>query len=78
MKIFMPAAKQPILLLPCSQCCILHITISDEVHCGNTIFCTASGNAVPLYDYYADLLCCILGDLTTTGVAIHSGIHAFI
>ena len=56
MKVFMPAVKKrPVLLVPCPNCTTLHITV-DEVCGGDTIFCTATGKAVPLRGYYGDLL----------------------
>jgi len=56
MKVFMPAVKKrPVLLVPCPNCPTLHITV-DELCSGDTIFCTATGKAVPLRGYYSDLL----------------------
>ena len=57
MKMFMPAAKRPILFVPCCECCKLHITL-DEVSAGGTIICLSDGNDLELpYGYYRDLLC---------------------
>ena len=43
MKVFMPEAKKPTLLVPCPLCPILHIPLSD-VSTGKTIFCARSGD----------------------------------
>ena len=57
MKMFMPAAKRPILFVPCCECCKLHITL-DEVSAGGTIICLSDGNDLELpHGYYRDLLC---------------------
>ena len=53
MKVFMPAMKKK--LVPYPKYPTFHITI-DEVCSGHTIFCTASGDTVPLRGYYGDLL----------------------
>jgi len=67
MKAFMPAVKKrPVLLVPCPKCPKLHITL-DEVCCGNTIFCSASGETNHLSGYYSDLLSTRL-DYGSTGV----------
>lgn len=56
MKMFMPAAKRPVLLVPCPDCPMLHITL-DEVCRGTTIFCSIEDGDVDLPpDYYGDLL----------------------
>ena len=52
MKVFMPAAKRPLLFVPCST---LHIPLQD-VHNGNTIFCPKSGDAALPSGYYGDLV----------------------
>jgi len=65
MKAFMPAVKKrPALLVPCPKCPKLHITL-DEVDCGNTIFCSSSGETNQLSGYYSDLLSTGLNDSTT-------------
>ena len=63
MKVFMPAAKKPVLLVSCPKCSTLHITL-DAVRRGNAIFCAASGDADLPPGYYGDLLNASV-DLTT-------------
>jgi len=56
MKVFMPAVKKrPVLLVPCPKCPKLHITL-DEVCCGNTIFCSATGVTEQFSGHYCDVL----------------------
>jgi len=74
MKVFMPAVKKrPVFLVPCPNCSTLHITL-DEVCSGNTIFCTASGKALPLRGYYGDLFPNGSRDTTLRGEIIFSGL----
>ena len=44
MKVFMPEVKEPMLMVPCPLCPILHITLS-EASTGDTIFCARSDDA---------------------------------
>ena len=55
MNVFMPAAEKPVLLIPCSKCCTLHITLK-QVYEGRTVYCPLSNADIPLYNYYSDLL----------------------
>ena len=55
MKVFMPAAKKPLLFVPCSLCSTLHIPLQD-VCSGNTIFCPKSGDTALPSGYYGDLV----------------------
>ena len=57
MKVFMPAAKSPEILIPCSKCDKLHIELK-HVRYGDTIYCPSSiDDDSPLADnYYIDLL----------------------
>ena len=55
MNVFMPAAERPALLIPCSRCSTLHITLK-QVYEGRTIYCPVSNADIPLYNYYNDLL----------------------
>ena len=55
MKVFMPAAKRPVLFVPCPLCPILHITLK-QVYEGYTVFCPLSGDDSVLHGYYSDLL----------------------
>ena len=57
MKVFMPAAKSPDILIPCSKCDKLHIELK-HVRYGDTIYCPSSiDDDSPLADnYYTDLL----------------------
>ena len=54
MKVFMPAAKRPILFVPCPLCPTLHVSLND-VHSGDTIFCALSDDAALPAGYYSDL-----------------------
>ena len=56
-KVFMPTLKKrPVLLVPCTNCPTLHITI-DEVRSGKGIFCSNVDGDVDLPPgYYGDLL----------------------
>ena len=54
MKVFMPKAKKPTLLVPCPLCPNLHITL-NETSTGNTIFCAHSDDAPLPSGYYGDL-----------------------
>lgn len=63
MKMFMPAAKRPVLFVPCCKCSNLHIKL-DEVHAGGNIFCCSSdhdGDVELPHGYYSDLLCSPIG-----------------
>ena len=57
MKVFMPAAKSPEIMIPCSKCDELHIELK-HVHGHETIYCPSSiDDDSPLADdYYSDLL----------------------
>ena len=57
MKVFMPAAKSPEILIPCSKCDKLHIELK-HVRDGETIYCPSFvDDDSPLADdYYSDLL----------------------
>ena len=54
MKVFMPAAKRPILFVPCPLCLTLHISLHD-VQSGNTIFCPLSDDTALPIGYYSDI-----------------------
>ena len=54
MKVFMPAAKRPILFVPCPLCPTLHVLLSD-VCSGDTIFCPHSNDTSLPTGYYSDL-----------------------
>ena len=54
MKVFMPAAKRPILFVPCPLCPTLHVLLSD-VCSGDTIFCPHSNDTPLPTGYYSDL-----------------------
>ena len=54
MKVFMPAAKRPILFVPCPLCRTLHVLWSD-VCSGDTIFCSRSNDTALPTGYYSDL-----------------------
>lgn len=55
MKVFMPAAKRPVLFIPCPLCSTLHITLK-QLYEGYTMFCPLSGDDSVLHGYYSDLL----------------------
>ena len=57
MKVFMPAAKSPEIMIPCSKCDKLHIEL-QHVRGHETIYCPSSiDDDSPLADdYYSDLL----------------------
>ena len=57
MKVFMPAAKSPDIMIPCSKCDNLHIELKHVQDC-ETIYCPSSiDDDSPLVDdYYTDLL----------------------
>ena len=55
MKVFMPAAKRPVLFVPCPLCPIIHITVK-QVYEGYTVFCPSSGDDSIPPGYYSDLL----------------------
>ena len=55
MDVFMPAAEKPVLLIPCSKCNALHITLK-QVYEGSTVYCPMSNSDTPLHSYYSDLL----------------------
>lgn len=57
MKVFMPAAKRPVLFIPCPLCSTLHITLK-QLYEGYTIFCPLSGDDSLVRGYYSDLLPC--------------------
>lgn len=66
MEVFMPAAKKPVLLVPCALCSTLHITFSNVVN-DNTIYCAiaSSKDVLPLpAQYYSDLIQSKSGYLT--------------
>ena len=52
---FMPAAKSPLLFVPCLLCSILYIPLQDMCS-GNTISCNKSGDAALPSGYYGDLV----------------------
>ena len=54
MKVFMPAAKRPILFVPCPLCPTLHVSLND-VQSGDTIFCPLSDDTALPTSYYSDL-----------------------
>ena len=54
MKVFMQAAKRPILFVPCPLCPTLHVLLSD-VCSGDTIFCPHSNDTSLPTGYYSDL-----------------------
>lgn len=55
MKVFMPAAKRPILFVPCSLCSTLHVPLQD-VCSAKTIFCPKSDDTALPLGYYGDLI----------------------
>ncbi|XP_065914617.1 uncharacterized protein [Dysidea avara] len=55
MKVFMPAADQPVLLVPCPLCSILHITFT-EVCAGGISYCSTNEEDIALRDHYHDLM----------------------
>ena len=55
MEVFMPAAKRPVLFVPCPLCHILHITLK-QVYEGYAVICPLSGDDSVLHSYYSDLL----------------------
>ena len=55
MKVFMPAAKTPVLFVPCPFCPTVHITLK-QVYDGESVFCPLSGDDSGLRSYYSDLL----------------------
>ena len=57
MRVFMPAAKRPVLFIPCPLCSTLHITLKQLCE-GYTIFCPLSGDDSVVHGYYRDLLLC--------------------
>ena len=67
MKVFMPAAKRPILFVPCPLCPNLHVQLSD-VCSRDTIFCPhfndTNDPALPT-GYYSDLSICDLSVMPT-------------
>ena len=58
MKVFMPAARKPVLFVPCALCNVLHITLK-QIRDGVTVYCPSSANDSPLCNYYSDLLCAV-------------------
>ena len=54
MKVFMRAAKRPILFVPCPLCPTLHVLLSDVCSC-DTIFCPHSNDTALPTGYYSDL-----------------------
>ena len=54
MKVFMPAAKRPILFVPCPLCPTLHVSLND-VRSGDTIFCPLSDDTMLPTGYYSDI-----------------------
>ena len=54
MKVFMPAAKRPILFVRCPLCPTLHVLLSDVCSC-DTIFCPHSNDTALPTGYYSDL-----------------------
>ena len=65
MKVFMPVANIPSLLIPCLFCSILHITLDDACS-GKTIFCSNANDKSLPHGYYSDLIQGRLTDATTT------------
>ena len=55
MKVFMPAAKKPVLFVPCPFCPTVHIPLK-QVYDGESVFCPLSGDDSGLRNYYSDLL----------------------
>ena len=55
MKVFLPAAKTPTPIVPCSYCPKLHIPLS-EVRSGNTIFYPVCNDAELAGGYYGELV----------------------
>ena len=64
MKVFMPAAKRPILFVPCPLCSTLHVSLND-VHSGDTIFCPLSNDTALPAGYYSDLSTKKLSEMST-------------
>ena len=56
MKVFMPEVKKPTLMVPCSLCPTLHITLSEVSTGDGTIFCPDDGDAFLPFCYYSDLM----------------------
>ena len=54
MKVFMPAAKRPVLFVPCPLCPTLHVSLSD-VCSGDSIFCPLSDDTALPTGYYSDV-----------------------
>ena len=54
MKVFMPAAKRPILFVPCPLCPTLHVSLND-VRSGDTIFCPLSDDTMLPTGYYSEI-----------------------
>ena len=54
MKVFMPAARRPMLFVPCPLCSHLHIHLSD-MFSGDTIFCPQSHDAALPAGYYGNI-----------------------
>ena len=54
MKVFMPAAKRPVLFVPCPLCPNLHITLK-QVYDGKSAFCPFSNDDC-IRNHYNDLL----------------------
>ena len=55
MNVFMPAAKQPAVFVPCPLCPNLHITLK-QVYDGESAFCPFSSDDSGICNYYNDLL----------------------
>jgi len=67
MKVFMPAAVQPVLFVPCPRCPILHITFS-EVCAGGISYCSTFEEDIALCDHYSDLMLPLAGKINYTCV----------
>ena len=60
---FMPKVNKPKLLIPCSMCSVLHITL-EQLSAGKTIYCATSSKDVQCLspNYYGDLIPSQSGD----------------
>jgi len=70
MKVFMPAAVQPVLFVPCPLCPILHITFT-EVCAGGTLYCSTFEEDIALRDHYRDLMLPLTGMIFCGIVHVH-------
>ena len=69
MKIFMPAAVQPLLFVPCPLCPILHITLT-KVCAGGISYCSTFEEDIALRDHYSDLMLPLAGMINCTCVSL--------